>query len=236
MNHAIIVAGGIGTRMKSAVPKQFIEVQGIPIIMYSIIKFFRSGLIDSIVIVLADEWRDYMEHQIEKEGITCRVMFAKSGVSRQHSVLNGLTTLSEYAHDNDIVLVHDSVRPLFPISNIQDGISVCQSFDAALPVIPVKDATYQSVDGKTISSLLPRHELFSGQSPECFVFGKFFQAHRNFSDDDIRGIRGCSELALKAGLSVRLIAGMEQNIKITTIEDLRAFEVVQSTITTDKTI
>jgi 2-C-methyl-D-erythritol 4-phosphate cytidylyltransferase len=228
MNHAIIIAGGIGSRMKTAVPKQYLEVRGIPIIMYSVNKFVQSGLIDSIVIVLADEWREYMERQLEIGQINCRIVFAKSGNSREHSVLSGLAALSRYANENDIVLIHDSVRPLFPLSNIIDGITACRDYDAALPVIPVKDATYQSLDGEMISSLLPRDELYSGQSPESFVLGKFYQAHQMFTDTEIQQIRGSSELALKAKLTVKLIPGIEQNFKITTIEDLRAFEVIEN--------
>ena len=230
MNHAIIVAGGIGTRMKMDVPKQYIEVHGFPIIMYSIKKFASCGLIDSIIIVLADDWRHYMKRQLDKAVISCKVSFAKSGESRQHSVLNGLQVLSEFAQDDDIVLIHDAVRPLFPVSNIKEGIAACQKGDAALPVIPVKDATYQSMDGKVVTSILPRHELYSGQSPECFVFGKIYHAHHLFSNDEIGSVRGCSELALKAGMTVTLIPGTEHNFKITTVEDLRAFEVILDTI------
>lgn len=228
MNHAIIVAGGIGSRMKSDIPKQYIEVRGIPIIIYSFRKFASNPLIDTIVFVIADEWRDYMMERLEEESFNGTVLFAKAGKSRQHSVYNGLVALKEVARDGDKVLIHDAVRPLFPESNINDGISACAQYDGALPVITVKDATYQSHDGVKLSTILPRHELFSGQSPECFVYGPFLKAHSLFSDDEISNIRGSSELAFKAGLSVKLIPGTERNFKLTTIEDLRAFELISN--------
>ncbi len=228
MNHVIILAGGVGSRMHLDIPKQYYEVHGKPVIMYSLLKFLNHPLIDSIVLVLAGKWRKYMEEQIDK--VDClgkSILWAEAGKSRQHSVLSGLSALRGFAQDKDKVLVHDAVRPLFPLFNIDDGIAECESgYDAALPVITVKDATYQSTDGQTLSRILPRQELFSGQSPECFVFGSYLEAHSHFSDDEIASIRGGVELAYRAGLKVKMIKGLEQNIKLTTLEDLRAFELV----------
>lgn len=226
MNHVIIVAGGIGSRMNLGIPKQFYEVDGSPVILYSIKKFVSNPLINSIVIVLADEWKDFMAECLTKESYGIPIFFAKAGKSRQHSVYNGLIALKEYASDDDVVLIHDSVRPLFPESCINDGITACRDYDGCIPVIPVKDATYLSHDGIGLSDVLPRQELFSGQSPECFVFGKFLNAHSLFTDEEITSIRGCSELAHKAGLSIKLISGSEGNFKITTIEDLRSFKII----------
>lgn len=228
MNHVIILAGGIGSRMKLDIPKQYYEVQGCPIIMFSIRKFVNHPLISSIVIVLAEQWKDYVQEKIRGESIRLgkKIIFANAGESRQHSVLNGLLSLRGIAQENDKVFVHDAVRPLFPLSNITDGIDACDHDDVALPVITVKDATYQSYDGNHLSRILPRQELYSGQSPECVVYGKFFEAHSHFSHEELLSIRGCSELAFKAGLSVKLIPGTEENFKITTIEDLHSFEMV----------
>ena len=225
-NHVIIVAGGVGSRMKSSIPKQYLLVNDIPVFIYSFRKFAVRHDICTIVMVIADEWKDYVAHYIAKEECTQTILYASAGLSRQHSVLNGLRKLSQIANEDDLVFVHDAVRPLFPTTNIDDGIKGCQEFDATLPAITVKDATYQSHDGKSLSVILPRQELFSGQSPECFRFGKFIKAHEQFSDEQISEIRGSAELAFRAGLNVELIPGTEHNFKITTIEDLRAFELI----------
>ena len=224
MNHAIIVAGGVGSRMGLNIPKQYVLVNEIPIFLYSFRKFANHPLVDSIVMVLAEEWEPFAKEWIDKEGMTKQVFFAHSGISRQHSVLNGLKALSAIADDEDLVLVHDAVRPLFPLSNIDDGIEACHEYDAALPVISVKDATYQSHDGQLMSAILPRQELFSGQSPECFRYGKYYRVHEALSDEMIGSIRGSSELAFRTGMKVKLIPGTERNFKLTTIEDLNAFE------------
>lgn len=224
MNHAIILAGGLGSRMALDIPKQYFEVKGSPIILYSFRRFSSNPLINSILFIVTDEWRDYVEHIIAKEHFAGMVFFAQAGKSRQHSVYNGLIALKDYSNESDIVLIHDGVRPLFPDSIIRDGINACQDYDGALPVVSVKDATYQSHDGINISTILPRQELFSGQSPECFVYGRYLDAHSRFSDEELSNIRGCAELAYKAGLKIKIIKGSERNFKITTIEDLHAFE------------
>lgn len=226
MNHAIIVAGGVGSRMRSNIPKQYLTVKGVPVFMYSFRKFSTRTDIATIVMVISDEWKEFVE-----EWATCKtggptVLYAPAGRSRQHSVFNGLKALKDVATADDLVFVHDAVRPLFPLTNITDGIAGCADYDATLPAITVKDATYQSRDGESLSVILPRQELFSGQSPECFRYGKFLKAHESFSDEEIALIRGSSELAFRAGLRVKLIPGTEQNFKITTIEDLRAFELI----------
>lgn len=212
--------------MKADIPKQYLTVGGVPVFMYSFRKFASHPAIGTIVLVVSDEWREFVARCVADEPCSQQVLYASAGISRQHSVLNGLRVLETVADDADLVFVHDAVRPLFPLSNIDDGIEGCRDYDATLPVITVKDATYQSHDGVTLSTILPRTELFSGQSPECFRYRPFIEAHRLFSDEQIAQIRGCSELVYKAGLTVKLIPGTEQNFKLTTIEDLKAFEMI----------
>ena len=222
MNHAIILAGGVGRWMGGDIPKQYIPVKGVPLFVYSVRKFAADSRISTLVFVVSDEWRGFVADALSGEDIRQEVLYAPAGRSRQHSVWNGLEALNGRAGEEDLVFVHDSVRPLFPVSVIGDGIAACAEADMALPVISVKDATYRSADGKSLTAILPRSELFSGQSPECMRFGPFVRAHARFSDEEIAGIRGCSELAHRAGLRVSLIPGTEQNFKITTVEDLRA--------------
>lgn len=223
MNHAIILAGGVGSRMNADVPKQYIPVKGVPLFVYSVRKFSSRKDIDTIVIVASDDWKEFIKESLLSESISQSVVYASAGRSRQHSVWNGLQALHTIASERDLVFVHDSVRPLFPLSIIDDCIETCTEYDAALPVISVKDATYRSADGVELTAILPRTELFSGQSPECFRYGPFVRAHSMIPGDEIAFVRGCSELVFRAGMKVRLVPGTEQNFKITTKEDLQAF-------------
>ena len=220
MNHVIILAGGVGSRMGLSVPKQYIKVNGKPIFVYSLMKFTSSPEIDSITIVAEKKWHPFILSHIQILGGFENIQITESGSSRQHSIYKGLLAIKGIAGPEDIVLIHDAVRPLFPTRIIHEGILACAGYDSALPVIPVKDATYRSVDKELVSSILPREELFSGQTPEFFKYKLYFDAHLVLSDDQLSSIRGSSELAFRAGLSVKMIPGSEQNLKITTIEDL----------------
>lgn len=224
MVHVVLLAGGVGRRMGLSIPKQYVIVKGIPVFLYSFRKLVSHPSVSDIVMVVSGEWTQFVQEWIEKEHVHKPIFYASSGMSREHSVLNGLLALKAMAKKDDLVLVHDSVRPFFPDSNVTDGIECCKLYDASLPAIAVKDATYQSYDGNELSLILPREQLFSGQSPECFRFFKFLEAHENLSDEEISGIRGSSELAFKNGMKVKMIQGSEQNIKLTTIKDLNFFE------------
>lgn len=211
--------------MNMAIPKQYILVKGTPIFVYSLRKFEESKKIDTVVIVAAEEWHEEITNWLKDEGFTFRVVLTTGGSSREHSVLNGLKALEGTAAADDVVMVHDSVRPLFPVANITDGIDACDSgYDGALPVISVKDATYRSADGEHLSEILPREELFSGQSPEIFKYGKLLAAHAKITDAQIAAIRGTAELAFRSGMKIKFIPGTESNFKLTTKEDLNAFE------------
>lgn len=221
--YAIIVAGGVGRRVGGDVPKQYLAVKGVPLFVYSLRKMASFAPIAKIVMVVSESWESFAREAVEKDGLAGKVLYAVAGASRQESVLSGLKALEGIARADDAVFVHDSVRPLFPLSNLTDGLAAMQDYDVALPVISVKDATYRSVGGEELTSILPRNELYSGQSPECLRYGPFVAAHGRFSKEEIAGIRGCSELAFRAGMRVKLIPGIEQNFKITTKEDLQAF-------------
>ncbi|MBO4557332.1 MAG: 2-C-methyl-D-erythritol 4-phosphate cytidylyltransferase [Bacteroidales bacterium] len=220
---AIILAGGVGSRLGGNTPKQYLPVKGVPLFVYSVRKFAALSSLEAIVLVVSAQWRQFAAEALAGEPAGPRVIFAEAGASRQESVWSGLRALDGIAADSDAVFVHDSVRPLFPVSNLADGLAALETHDAALPVISVKDATYQSADGQELTAVLPRAELYSGQSPECLRYGPFVRAHSCFTPAEIAAIRGCSELAYRAGLRVKLIPGAEQNFKITTKEDLQAF-------------
>jgi len=171
------------------IPKQYLEVNDLPIFMYSYTKFAAQVIIDSIVIVIDPQWKPFVEQCLEGAIGRNKVRFAYAGSSRQQSVFNGMNLLREYASNDDIVLVHDAVRPLFDVSLIQKGIEGCKHYDAALPVVNTKDTIVVSENGILISGLLNRETLFSGQTPEVFKFGRFWEAHIDYYDE-LDGIRG----------------------------------------------
>ena len=166
MNTAIILAGGVGSRMGVDRPKQFLMVQDKPIISYCLDIFQKHSEIDSIVIVVSEQWQDFAEEYVQKYGVTKVKGYAPAGQSRQHSIYNGLKCIDKNVPDTDIVIVHDAARPLVSDQIISDCIKGATDYDGAMPVISVKDTVYQSKDGQEIGCLLKRSELFAGQAPE----------------------------------------------------------------------
>ncbi len=226
MNTAIILAGGVGSRMGVDRPKQYLVVDEKPIIVYCLEIFENHSDIDKIVIVVSDEWKDYVMENVEKYNISKVCGYAPAGRTRQHSIYNGLKCTEANAEDTDVVIVHDAARPLVSDKIIKDCIIGAIEDDGAMPVISVKDTIYQSKDGKSIDHLLKRSELFAGQAPESFDFRKYLDIHNSVSDDEIAATAGSSEIAYRHGMKVRLVEGSERNFKITTIEDLETFETI----------
>ncbi len=227
MNIAIILSGGIGSRMGSDIPKQYIEVNGKPIVSYCLQTFINFSAIDMVVIAVAEEWGSYVKKEIEMMKTQKTILFAPSGETRQYSIFNALMVVKDYGgKEDDVVIIHDAARPLVSKELIQSCFDGCQEADGVLPVIPVKDTIYQSADRTHITNLLNRSELFAGQAPEAFRFGKYYQLHQEMSREELLKISGSTEIAYKGGLKIKLIPGDEMNFKITTPEDLSNFESV----------
>lgn len=230
MNIAIILSGGTGTRMGASIPKQYIEVNGKPVISYCIETFVKRDDVDFIVIVAADNWLEYLTDKLSH--ITKSIYFAKPGDTRQLSIFNALKKAEEKgAKGNDIVIIHDAARPLvtdYIIDQCVDGI-VKDHYDGVLPVIHMKDTIYLSENGKDIKQLLNRDQLYAGQAPESFLFGKYMAIHNSMPIKAVSAIKGSTEIAYKGGMNVKLAEGSEINFKITTPEDLVNFKNILTT-------
>ena len=225
MKYAIILSGGVGSRMGADIPKQYIEVNGIPVISYCLQTFLSIQTIDGIVIGVAEEWKSYLKGIVETLKPQKNIFYAEPGETRQYSIFNALKVVKEIGgKDNDLVIIHDAARPLVTEELIQRCFEGCKEADGVLPVIPVKDTIYQSTDKTHITNLLNRSELFAGQAPEAFRFGKYLQLHQEMPREELLKINGSTEIAYKGGLNIKLISGDEMNFKITTPEDLSNFE------------
>lgn len=153
--------------------------------------------------------------------------YAKSGETRQYSIYNALKVIRENGFsDNSIVIIHDGARPLVSQELINRCLDGCKEADGIMPVIPVKDTTYLSEDGKHIHSLLDRSHLWAGQAPEAFRLGKYLKVHDEMPREDLLKINGSTEIAFKAGLNCQMVEGDPMNFKITTPEDLSNFEAI----------
>lgn len=224
MNIAIILSGGVGTRMGADCPKQYIEVNDRPIISWCIETFASRKDISKVIIVADNKWISYLKTHTAFE--TGKLCFAEPGETRQYSILSGLYKAKELGFDNDdVIVIHDAARPLVTDRIIDECIKgINEGYDGVMPALRVKDTTYLSEDGVVVSSLLDRSKLRAGQSPESFRLGDYLKLHEKISREEILKINGSTEIAFKAGQKVKIIDGDETNFKITTPDDLNRFK------------
>lgn len=224
MNIALILSGGTGTRLASDIPKQYIEVHGKPIISYCIERLSAHKQIDMIQIAADSAWQKPIRSWLPAydHGKKFRG-FSTPGSNRQLSILNGLEAIRKYADDSDYVFIHDAARPLLSQKQITACLDAAEGHDGVIPVLPMKDTVYSSADGKRITALLDRSEIYAGQAPEVFRLGVYYAANVRLLPDRIKNINGSTEPAVMAGLDVAMIPGDENNFKITTRADLERF-------------
>ncbi len=229
MVFALILSGGTGTRLGMDIPKQYIEVFDRPVISYCIEQLSCHKMIDRIQIVAALQWQGTIQECLKKYDKNKKFLeFSTPGENRQISIYNGLTDIRKYADDSDVVLVHDAARPLISKQIITDCLEVMKDYDGVVPVLPMRDTVYQSIDGKKISAVVKRSEIYAGQAPEAFKIGRYYEANKRLYPDKILTINGSTEPAVMAGMNIVMIAGDESNFKITITEDLERFrEIVQ---------
>ena len=228
MNIALILSGGIGTRLGADIPKQYIEVAGKPVIAYCMETLFEHQCVDAVHIVADSAWQEKIREWMESDKAISSYRgkfhgFSEPGENRQLSIRNGLTDIQKYAKDTDLVLIHDAARPLISERLLTDCFEAAERHDGVLPVLPMKDTIYGSSDGKRITGLLKREELFDGQAPEVFRLGKYYEVNQKLLPERILKINGSAEPAILAGMDVVMIPGDEGNFKITTKEDLERF-------------
>ena len=221
MNRTVILAGGAGTRMGGCVPKQFINVNGKPLLQYSLEAVRDCECAGEVWIVAGEPWRGAVERMIKEAGISSRFRgFCDPGPESQVSVMNALTELmKEETAENSYVMVHDGARPLVSGELIRRCFEAAAGRDGAVPVLPVRDTVYRMEDGR-LSGLLKRDQLVGGQAPEVFRLKPYYDANLALMPDQIMRIRGSAEPAVLAGMDIVVIPADERNIKITTQEDL----------------
>lgn len=191
-------------------------------------------MIDAVYIVASHSWRDVIRQDMEallsegseeREHLISKFRgFCDPGDNRQLSIYNALCDMSEFAYEEDVVLVQDAVRPLTSKGTITDALTRIVGHEGALPVLPMKDTVYSSDSGRSISSLLDRDKIFAGQAPEAYRYGKYKKANEELLPDKILSINGAAEPAVMFGMDVVMFPGDEGNFKITTAEDLKRYQ------------
>ena len=226
----IIPAAGLGTRMSASAAinksrsKQFFELNGTPILIHTVRKFAANPNISEIVVALRrNETAGFLEHA-KRENLRPPLRVVEGGEHRQNSVANALASLQ--AADDDIVLVHDAVRPFVDNQTIDGVIDAVKKYDAAIAGIPAIDTVKQvdrTADGAVVIATVPREKMVLAQTPQGFRFGLLKKA---FDEANADGFMGTDEASLieRAGSAVHVVMGSPRNMKITTPADLELAE------------
>ena len=224
--YAVILAGGAGTRMNSPVPKQFFMLGDAPVFVHAARKLLGNTLVKQLWVGANGDWYDLARQQIDEylndEAVGGgRVMMCEGGADREGTLLNTLGAIREHNDigPDDIVLIHDSVRPFLTGRIIGDLIREMAFCDACNTVVPVNDTIVQSADGKTISGMPMRSELFAGQSPQGFRLITLLEAFSSLSPEERKQLTETTKVCFMKNISVHIVRGEFFNFKITTPYD-----------------
>lgn len=225
MNIALIKAGGVGSRMGAEVPKQFIAVNGKPVIVYTLEEFEHHPAIDAIVVVCVDGWHDTLRSYIRKFNITKVRSIVSGGETSLRSIREGLREARRLFSDDDLVLVHDANRPMTSEDIISDVIAKATIHGSAVAAIPTTDEVMQQ-EGTTLSStvFLDHKVLYRIQTPDAYRLGYVSNLLENATDDQLDNLGATNTLAIASGGRVFFAQGSELNIRLTTKEDILLFQ------------
>lgn len=224
-NIAMIIAGGVGARTHQDIPKQFIHVHDVPVIIYTLQAFQNHPQIDAIEVVCLEGWHDVLWAYAKQFGITKLENIVPGGATGQDSIRNGLwDIMTRHNDDDDIVMTHDAIRPMVSADVISDNIRVCRQYGNAITVIPCTSVMLKTEDSVTSDDQIPRDNLKITQTPQAFFIKEFAEVQKKaMTMDLLPSIAPCA-LYVEMGKKVYLSAGSEKNIKITTSEDIEIFQ------------
>lgn len=229
MNIGLIIAGGSGQRMGQNVPKQFLNVNDVPIIIYTLQAFQKSEEVDTIAVVCKEGWENVLSAYAKQFNIDKLKHIFKAGSNGQESIKNGIFGLNDYYSKEDIVLVHDAIRPMVSQKIISDCLKVTKKFGNGIASIPTMEAVLQTKDGIQSSVSVPRSELKRTQTPQGFSLGTIIDMHKEAHKRRITNSVASCTLAVELGKPVFMSVGSEKNLKITTVDDLDIFKALLAT-------
>lgn len=228
MNVALLTAAGSGTRMQLSIPKQFLHVDDKPVIVYTMEAFQNHPSIDAIIVVTIDSWSDVLWAYAKQFGITKLKWVVPGGNSGQESIRKGLDALKQELTDQDVVLVHDGNRPLVSSQIISDSLATFSKYGSAVAAIPCTEVVFESDDGLTSMVSTERERLLRTQTPHTYRLGELYGAHLEAEKLGITNTAASCMLMKELGRMTYFSKGSEENLKITTPEDLKIFKALLS--------
>lgn len=226
MNIAIITAGGTGSRMNNNIPKQFLNIEDKPLIIYTLEKFEKHPSIDAICVTCLQGWQEILKAYALQFNISKLKWVVPGGATGQDSIHNGLMAIADECSQQDAIMVHDGNRALVSHDIISDSLRVYKERGSAVAAIPCTEAIFRCEDDENLFSniSIPREAVVRTQTPHTYPLGKLLWAHREAEKRNITNTAASCVLMQKLGETVYFSAGSEKNLKITTNDDLQIFK------------
>ena len=228
MNVSLLTAAGSGTRMNQDIPKQFIHVDDKPVIIYTMEAFQNHPSIDAIIVVTIEAWSDVLWAYARQFGITKLKWVVPGGATGQESIRNGLEVLKQELSDDDVVLVHDGNRPLVSSQIISDSLATFSKYGSAVAAIPCTEVVFETDDGLTSMVSTERERLLRTQTPHTYRLGELYNAHLEAQRRGLTNTAASCMLMKELGRLTYFSKGSEENLKITTPDDLKIFKALLS--------
>lgn len=223
-NIALIIAGGSGQRMHQDIPKQFLNVYDKPVIIYTLEAFQKHPCIDGIVVVCVEGWNEILGAYCKQFGITKLESIVPGGSNGQESIRTGIYDIASRHQREDLILIHDAIRPLVSEEIISDCIRVAARHGNAISVVQCTSAMLCTEDGQTSRSQIARDNLKITQTPQCASVGTLTELHEEALRRGITNSVATCTLFIELGHELYFSLGSEKNIKLTSVEDLEIFE------------
>lgn len=228
MTVAIIIAGGVGSRMGQSIPKQFINVYDVPILLYTLEGFEKHPMVDAIEVVCIDGWENVVWSYAEQYHISKLKWIVKGGNSGQESIRNGVYNLESYCSKDDTIIIHDGIRPLVDAEVLTDVISKAQLYGNAVTSLPYNEQIFviSQDDPNTTTEFIPRETLRRVSTPQAYNFELLDSKYHEAFEKEI-GIYGShytNTMMVELGVRLHFAAGSDKNIKLTTPDDLEMFK------------
>ena len=223
MIFGLILAGGIGRRMGSEIPKQYLKVCGKAIISHTIECFSQNEYFDKVIVLTPYDWIEYTKKIIREDIlITEDIDVIEGGELRNDTIMNGIAYIEEkYGLDDDtIVVTHDAVRPFVTKKILSDNISAMKKYAACDTVVPATDTIICSKDGEFIDHVPDRSQLYQGQTPQSFRAKAFRKLYESLTEDEKALMTDAAKVFVISGEKVGLVRGQQTNIKVTYPSDL----------------
>lgn len=227
-NIALIIAGGVGARMHQDIPKQFLSVNDKPVIIYTLEAFQNHPDIDAIYVACLSGWQEILKAYIKQFNITKAVTIIEGGKNGQDSIRNGVYAIAENYQNDDLIMVHDAIRPMLSADIISENIVKCKKYGNAITVIPCMEAMLKSEDEIESTESILRNSLFRAQTPQTISVGEAVKLHKEALEKGITNSVATCTLLLELGRKVYFAKGSELNIKITTTDDITIFKALLS--------